>query len=103
MDDIAARQSARTSEGGLFMRHRSMSAYPFGALGLDFCSTFTYNGARHAAAMLQLCIGRVNDCVDMLSGQVASHDLQRALVGQEKFGEGLVHRSKHLRADQPMG
>jgi hypothetical protein len=71
MDDEARLQLAPTGDGGF----ADLDGADRAAFCLDLGSAGPRDRTRHPAAELQIIVGRIDDGVDILLGQVALQDL----------------------------
>jgi hypothetical protein len=58
---------------------------------LDDPPALPYDRACHARAVLQMFIGRIDDRIRRLCGDVALHDLYGLAAGKNAFNENVIH------------
>ena len=73
------------------MGDRSMLSNPVIRFLLNRRSAFFRNRPRDPTAMLQMFIGRVDNCIHLFRGDVALHNLNGLTSGERVFRENGIH------------
>jgi len=90
VDHIAAREIPPARVGRFGVTYAAMFPHPAIRFGLNSLSTAPNDDARHAAAMLQLGVGGIDDRIHILLGEIASSDLKTPPGGVYAFAHHKV-------------
>jgi hypothetical protein len=97
VDDEAGRQFVPGGDGRLIAAYRAVLDDPRAALRLDARAAGLRYGGCHAPAVLQLCVGGIDNRIHRFLGQVALADFEPALAGDGIDLDKFAHTSNFTR------